>query len=91
MGGAPSSSGKKLKAHDPSHLGRGFESQLHQKNLDGNDGPLDGRKTNENNKGSQMGQVTPKNIFFFLKSGKNTIFLIFFEKPLRQNDGKAEL
>jgi len=26
------------------------------------DGPLDGRKYNENNKGSQMGQVTPKNI-----------------------------
>ncbi len=27
-----------------------FESQLHQKNLDGNDGPLDGIKTNENDK-----------------------------------------
>jgi len=25
-------------------------------------GPLGGRKTNENNKDSQMGQVTPKNI-----------------------------
>jgi len=24
------------------------------------DGPLDGRKYNENNKDSQMGQVTPK-------------------------------
>ncbi len=24
------------------------------------DGPLDGRKYNQNNKGSQMGQVTPK-------------------------------
>jgi len=30
------------------------------KKLDGNDGPLDSRKTNENNKDSQMGQVTPK-------------------------------
>jgi hypothetical protein len=30
------------------------------KNLDGNDGPLDGKKTNKNNKDSQMGQVTPK-------------------------------
>jgi len=30
------------------------------KKLDGNDGPLDGRKTNENNKDSQMGQVTPQ-------------------------------
>jgi hypothetical protein len=26
------------------------------------DGPLDGRKYNENNKDSQMGQVTPKKI-----------------------------
>jgi len=34
-----------------------------KKKLDGNDGPLDGRKTNENNKDSQMGQVTPKKIF----------------------------
>jgi len=30
------------------------------KKLDGNDGPLDGRKTKENNKDSQMEQVTPK-------------------------------
>jgi len=30
------------------------------KKLDGYDGPLDGRKTNENNKDSQMGQVTTK-------------------------------
>ncbi len=36
--------------------------------LDGNDGPLDGRKANENNKDSQMGQVTKK----YLKN-KNTI------------------
>ncbi len=49
-----------MKTQDPSHLRRGFESQLHQKSLDGNDGPLDGRKTKENNKDSQMGQVTPK-------------------------------
>jgi len=28
------------------------------------DGPLDGRKINEKNKVSQMGQATPKNIFF---------------------------
>jgi len=28
------------------------------KKLDGNDGPLDDRKINENNKNSQMGQVT---------------------------------
>jgi len=27
------------------------------------DGPLDGRKYNDNNKDSQMGQVTPKKIF----------------------------
>jgi len=27
------------------------------------DGPLDGRKYNENNKGSQMGQVTPKKYY----------------------------
>jgi len=43
-------------------LGRGFESQL-----DGKDGPLDGRKTNKK-KDSQMGQVTPKKtlaLFFF--------------------------
>jgi len=28
--------------------------------LDGKDGPLDGRKNSKNNKGDQMGQVTPK-------------------------------
>jgi len=28
------------------------------------DGPLYGRKYNENNKDSQMGQVTPKKFFF---------------------------
>jgi hypothetical protein len=38
----------------------GLNSSFTKKNLDGNDGPLDGRKTNENNKDSQMGQVTPK-------------------------------
>ncbi len=38
-------------------LRRGFETKFHVK-LDGNDGPLDGRKTNENNPDSQMGQVT---------------------------------
>jgi len=38
----------------------GSNPSFTKKNLDGNDGPLDGRKTNENNKGSQMGQVTPK-------------------------------
>ncbi len=27
------------------------------------DGPLDGRKCDENNKDSQMGQVTPKKYF----------------------------
>jgi len=26
-----------LRTHDPSHLGRGFESQLHQNKLDGNE------------------------------------------------------
>jgi hypothetical protein len=35
------------------------------KKLDGNYGPLDGRKTKENNKDSQMGQVTPKKYYFF--------------------------
>ncbi len=40
-------------------LGRGFESHLGLK-VDENDGPLDGRKNNENNKVSKMGQVTPK-------------------------------
>ncbi len=49
-----------VNAEDSRSERRGFKSQLHQKNLDGNDGPLDGRKTNENNKDSQMGQVTPK-------------------------------
>jgi len=34
------------------------------KKLDGKDGPHDGRKTNKNNKDSQMGQVTHKKIFF---------------------------
>ncbi len=43
-------------------IGRGFEFQLHLK-LDGKVGPLDGRKTNENNKNSQINQVTPKNYF----------------------------
>jgi len=38
-------------------FGRGFESRLHLKTLC-KDAPLDGRKTNENNKDSQMGQVT---------------------------------
>jgi hypothetical protein len=56
-----------LRTHDPSHLGCGFESQLHLKKLDGNYGPLDGRKTNEKNKDSQMGQVTPKKKFFLLR------------------------
>jgi len=36
-------------------LNPGFISKL-----DGKDGPLDGRKNNENNKGCRMGQVTPK-------------------------------
>jgi hypothetical protein len=31
------------------------------------DGPLDGRKYNENNKDSQMGQVKPKKIFKKIK------------------------
>jgi len=37
----------------------GLNPSFTKKNLDGNDGPLDGRKTNKNNKDSQMGQVTP--------------------------------
>ena len=42
-------------------LGRGFESRLHLKTR-WKDGPLDGRKIMKDNKDSQMGQVTPKNI-----------------------------
>ncbi len=38
-----------------------FNIPASQKKLDGNDGPLNGRKTNKNNKDSQMGLVTPKN------------------------------
>jgi hypothetical protein len=37
----------------------GSNTSFTKKNLDENDGPLDGRKSNENNKDSQMGQVTP--------------------------------
>ncbi len=57
-----------LKTHDPSDVGS--NPSLTKKNLDGNDRPLDGRKTNENNKDSQMGQVTPK---------KNIKKIILFE------------
>ncbi len=39
----------------------GSNHSLNQ-NLDGNDGPLDGRKTNKNNKDSQMGRVRSKKI-----------------------------
>jgi len=39
----------------------GSSPSFAKKNLDGNDGPLDGRKTNKNNKdNNKMGQVTPK-------------------------------
>jgi len=41
-------------------LGRGFESRLHLK-TSSKDEPLDGRK----NKGSQMGQATPKKLCNF--------------------------
>jgi len=43
-------------------LGCGFESWLNQK-IGWKDGPLEGRKSNNKDKGSQMGQATPN--FFF--------------------------
>jgi len=58
-------------------LGRGLESQLHLKTRLKRDGPLDGRKNNKNNKDSQMGQVTLKNIckktqVFGLRTGEGS-------------------
>jgi hypothetical protein len=52
-------------------LGRGFESQLCLK-LDGKDGPIDGRKTNENIKD---GASHTKKIFF--KESK-LVFVSFY-------------
>jgi hypothetical protein len=54
-------------------LGHGFESQLHLK-LDGNDGPLDGRKKLIKiiYVDSQMWQVTSKT--FFLRRRRKTFF-----------------
>jgi hypothetical protein len=47
-----------LKTHDLSHVSqRWVQIPASPKKLDG---PLDGRKTNQNNKDSQMGKVTPK-------------------------------
>jgi len=43
-------------------LGRGFESLPCLKKLDGKDGPLDGRKTNEKIKTAKWGKSHQKNI-----------------------------
>jgi len=59
-------------------LNPGFTSKLN-----GKDGPLDGRKITKNNKESQMGQVTPKNIFKRpLRPLSPPYFKnVFFERP----------
>jgi len=62
LGEAPWSYGERWGLTIQATLGVGSNPSFIQK-LDGNDIPIDGRKTNENNKDSQMGQVRSKKYF----------------------------
>ncbi len=67
-------------------LGRGFEFQHHPK-LDGNDGPLDGRKANKNNKDSQIELLLYINIIYYYI----IIMEIFFQKATKEKNGIGNL
>jgi len=63
-------------------LGRGFESRLHLKTR-WKDGPLDGRKSNENIKGAKWSQ--PHQKIFFFKEGN-----LYFE-PEKTTEPTSQL
>jgi len=60
----------------------GSNPSFTKKNLYGNDGPLDGRKTNKNNKDSQIGQVTPKKKIFKKDLKPHTFTLLLFQNVI---------